>query len=78
MSFSFEEFFGYSSFNSSKIDFKSSLVKYCAECSKNKIKEIQKRYYSSNEFKEKIKQRKNEGKDKILQEYIKEIGIEQI
>jgi len=34
-----------------EIDFKSSLTKYCAECSKNKIKEIQKRYYSSDEFK---------------------------
>ena len=40
-----------------EIDFKSSLTKFCAECSKNRIKDIQKRYYSSNEFKEGMKQR---------------------
>ena len=41
-----------------EIDFKSPLTKFCAECSKNRRKEIQKRYYSSSEFKERMKQRK--------------------
>ncbi len=56
-----------------EIDFKSPLTKFCAECSKNKIKEIQKKYYSSPEFKERMKQRKNESRAKIFKEYLEQI-----
>ncbi len=56
-----------------EINFKSPLTKFCAECSKNRIKEIQKRYYSSLEFKERMKQRKNESREKIFKEYLEQI-----
>lgn len=39
-----------------KIDFKSPLVRFCANCSKNKAREIQKRYFSSPEGKAKIRE----------------------
>lgn len=56
-----------------EIDFKSSLAKFCSECSKNKIKDIQKKYYSSPEFKERMKQRKNKSRAKIFTEYLEQI-----
>ncbi|MEM4638092.1 MAG: ATP-binding protein [Candidatus Woesearchaeota archaeon] len=56
-----------------EIDFKSPLTKFCAECSKNRLKDIQRKYYSSPEFKEKMKRRKNESRVKIFKEYLEQI-----
>ncbi|RLI16809.1 hypothetical protein DRO49_04450, partial [Candidatus Bathyarchaeota archaeon] len=58
------------------IDFKSPLTKYCAECSTKRIKEIQKRYYNSPEFKERMKQRRKESRKKLFEEYLKQIRAE--
>jgi hypothetical protein len=60
-----------------KIDFKSPLTKYCAECSTKRIRDIQKKYYASPEFKERMKQRKKEKREKIFREYIESIRAEQ-
>ncbi len=56
-----------------EIDFKSSLTKYCAECSTNKMKEIQKKYYNTPEIKEKIRIKMKEKYDSIPREKREEI-----